>query len=147
MTTVIVLFLLGSVFHSFMWIFQWYSYWKFSPFRLISESRKNPFWYRFWHHRDLSYHNQWKDANSLKGEAFLYSSRYLAWTTQAWKLAQMLYLSCFQLAILIALDLAWYWIIIGFIAMKAILGGIFELTLKHLKANWLYRLTKRLLKS
>lgn len=83
---------------------------------------------RFWN-PVVSWHNKWKNNGTSKdGEKFPGSSTFLVWTTDAWHLSKMLYLSC----IFISIGIATSWLIFGLCVLAWFL--FFEL---------FYRLFKR----
>ena len=150
MITAIILLALSPIFYAIQFVFVFCGkYWEKSPFRLISESKEpNTFWWLWWRTIDQSYLNKYDSCDSDKGLAAYWQSKgILAWTTDAFHFFQMLYLTSWQLAILLLLDLNWWQIILGLAVFKVYYGGLFSYILNNLKANWLYYLTKKLIKN
>jgi hypothetical protein len=84
---------------------------------------------------DESWRNKYKDLDPNKGARFPGSTTWLVWTTDAWHLFQMVFLTCLQLAIV--LPLTWLlalpaWAAIAGVAIaKAVQGASFQAFYKY----------------
>lgn len=85
---------------------------------------------QFWN-PGISWKNKYKDFPDDPRPRYPGATTWLAWTTDAWHLAQMIMLTAFQLAILIPmvyfLRLRWYWLLLGLFSWKLLFGIGFSL--------------------
>ena len=79
-----------------------------------------------WWNPAQSWELKWKNGDVRQGERFWLSSTVLAWTTDAWHFFQMLFLSCWQLAIAIGLTREVIATTICFFALKILFSLTFE---------------------
>lgn len=84
-------------------------------------ARYNPL---FWD-PDMSWANKWKGGNSIKGEKFFLSSTLLVWTTDAWHLFQMIFLTLIIGAIVLYKPMVNIWA--DAVILKVAMTGTFEL--------------------
>lgn len=89
----------------------------------------------FWN-PSISWRNKYKDNDERKGPAFLGSTTFLVFTTDAWHLFQFLSNSFIILGILFIVnmmyDLNWWMYLSGFVILKTIWGFVFETFYEHI---------------
>lgn len=85
---------------------------------------------QFWNPR-LSWTNKYQDGNPAQGAAYPGSTTCLVFLTDGWHLFQFLFLTCYELIIVLLLRQAWHWrwpALLGtFLGMKVFFGLSFEL--------------------
>jgi len=79
----------------------------------------------FWN-PSKSWKNKWKNGDSTQGEKFWLSSTVLVFTTDAWHLFQMIFLTAIFLLPVCYIQVT-PWKILDFILMKSMFTGVFEI--------------------
>ncbi len=84
-----------------------------------------------WWNPSISWKNKYKNGDKKNGPKFFGSTTFLSFITDGWHLSQFIFLSSLQFAILFGINMTtpfqWYYWVAGFIILKVVLGGIFEL--------------------
>lgn len=92
----------------------------------LSSERVFKIW---WWNKDEGWKNKWKHGDPDQGPAFFGSTTIFAWTTDGWHLFQMIFHTCWQLAIAIQYD---NWIV-KFIIIKVMFSIFFEYIYSRIK--------------
>jgi len=82
----------------------------------------------YWN-KDTSWRNKWKYGQPKNGPAFPGSTTIFVWITDGWHFFQMIFHTCWQLAIAIQFEHWWLY----FLLYKLIFSGCFELIYRNKK--------------
>ena len=65
----------------------------------------------------ISWLNKYKDCDPSKGEAFLFASTWLSWTTDFWHMAKFAMLNCLTIAALPKMSKWWHYVV-AFVSLR-----------------------------